>query len=90
MGSIVHYSKNYKWWKLLRNDLSLKSTGETIYSLRIGTVDDYYTYDYDIYMRKDTYDKLQSGEYIIYKHAHWLTILDRDGNIVPMVGDCVY
>ena len=42
MGSIVYIAHNTKRWKVIRDDLKLKETGETLLQVEIGDIDDYH------------------------------------------------
>lgn len=40
MGSIAYIERNPQKWKVLRDDLRLKDTGEELLQVEIGDVDD--------------------------------------------------
>lgn len=85
MGSIVYIDHNPKKWKVIRDDLKLKETGETLLQVEIGDIDDYPQGCIELvqYIRKSVYDKLISGEYTVKSgRIIRLEITDKEGKDV--------
>lgn len=83
MGSIIHIDHNPKRWRVIRDDLKLKETGESLLQVEIGDLDDYPDGCTELvqYIRKSVYDKLISGEYTVKSgRITRLEILNKEGN----------
>lgn len=91
MGSITHIERNPQKWKILRDDLRIKDTGEELLQVEIGDVDDYPDGCIKLiqFIRKFVYDKLISREYSIKRGPiQRLEIVDAAGNMVkPYLDD---
>lgn len=79
------FDKDFNNWGVISSDVKVK-TDEELYQFRIGSF--VFCMDcephYDILMRKSTYDKLRSGEYLIDEaFDKTLKIITHDGKDVP-------
>ena len=85
MGSIINIWANPKNWHVIDDSsFHVKQTGEDLVKVSVGVGDfDYYTCDIEIYVRKNIYDKLMTGEYKVRKNQVKLVIEDKDGNVIP-------
>ena len=94
MGSIIHINKKPKTWFTLDEGKMLNDNygNEPIIKIRYGSCDDDpdgFVY-LEMYMRRNIYEKLVSGEYNISRiHHRELKIVDRSGNIIAPISDGV-
>lgn len=69
-------------WRIVN---TFKTSDETLYQIRIGKFDEHRNCspNYDVLMRKSTYSKLISGNYIIDRTSGKLRLIDNRGRYVP-------
>ena len=86
MGNICYMQRNPRLWGVRDDGLHLK-TGEPIVKVVVG--DDFDDYggrgDIAFFMRKDIYNKLIDGEYIVkvIPRDGWITVYDKQGEKIP-------
>lgn len=94
MGSIVHINKKPKTWITLDEGKTLNDNygNEPIIKIRYGSFDDDpdgFVY-LEMYMRRNIYEKLISGEYNISSaHIRDLRVVDKHNTIIEPLADGV-
>ena len=97
MGSIYYIHTNPKAWAAYDTGKKLKDEygGDELMKIRYGVFDDFPgIQDLEMYMRKQVYTKLMSGEYKVSRESHSkrsLVITDKNGTVIePVKEDFCY
>ena len=94
MSSIVYCEKNPEKWIVFNNCETLKETGEPLYEVKYGSIDD----DPEplpliIHMRKSVYENVVNGLYRVdYDYATATIALyeKKTGDRIPKVASSIY